>query len=323
MTSNFLDSAYAEATQLPKELVEKLDKKLITSKKQLITSEGSYSLFIKEKKDINSLELFIGGMKGGCLIIFIEDILSDTMLLDSLKYDSKCNLKEDLKEGSGTKHMMNTAFSYVKKHYPNIKYCRLYDRSNKECKSKLSDGSTPSMNLGLTHLMLKKKTWYESILGAYIINEQIRKEYEDFVSKLETIPINITFAKFDFDYLKYDKQLFLKINAKYNLDLPNLFIKHKYYYTLFKELREKITNDVDSCLFFGAIIYKLMTNISNDKSRLFFSVMWMFPMTSIIDIDFTEEKYENDLVGGAIYSYTNIKYLYDTYSNNINSLELF
>jgi hypothetical protein len=302
---------------------EKLDKKLITLKKELITDKGTYILYLIENKNLDMLELFFGGTQGGCLIIFIENTKSDIALLDSLKYDSKCNLENDLKESSGTKHLINTAFSYVKKHYPNIKYVTFSDRSTKDCKTKLQNGSIPSMNLGLTHLLLKKTTWYESILGAYIIDEHIRTEYNEFVKTIETIPINMSFDKFDFKYLKYDRQLFLKLNKKYNLDLPNLFTKHKYYYTLFKELREKITDDIDSCLFFGAIIYKLMTDISNDKTRLFLSASWMFNLKNIDNVEFTDKSFLNDLVGGMSVLFFSIQNVYDTHLNNINSLELF
>jgi hypothetical protein len=108
---------------------DKINNKLITVKKEITTSNGTYSLFIKEYAFSNGTDLFFGETKDGCLIITVKNLDSDTIILDIVKYNSKCNLKEDLKEGSETRHLINTAFSF-KKTLPNVKYCKLLDTSS-------------------------------------------------------------------------------------------------------------------------------------------------------------------------------------------------
>lgn len=298
---------------------DKLDKSLIKTKSKLITKKGSYSLFIKNNTMTNSIDLFFGGIKKGCISIYIDNIRDNTVILDSLKYDSKCNLEQDLESGSGTKHMLNTAFSYIKKKYPLVEYAKLIDASKKDCKTTLPNGTTPSINLGLTHLLLKKKTWYESILGATIENEQIRSEYENFTSQLETIPIKNNFNKFVNDYFRNDVGFLKYINNKYNLEIDKLFNESKYYFVFFKTLKEKITDEVDSCLFFSIFVYRFMNDISNKRIITFMSEYWVFPIKNLENIEFTEEEYDIKL-GGSFE-----KYEYEFtggYKPNLTSIKL-
>lgn len=308
MTSNYFD---------------KLDKEFITDKKKIITKKGTYSLFLSDKH--NNVDLFFGGIKKGCLNISI-DLKTDTAILDSLIYDSTCNLESDLEEGSGTKHMITTIFSYIKQNYPQIKYGKLIDTSFKTCKYRLPDLTYPSMNLGLTYLMLNKKTWYESFLGATIDDQNIKEEYNEFVSKIETIQITLSFDQF---YIKYFRQFIINnkfnpliyLNNKYNLEIPNLYSSHKYYYTLFRELRQKIKDDTESCLFFSIFIYKFMIDISNSTVLKFTGTYWKFPLDKILDIDFRESKYDIQL-GGEISDYFNNGNFYSGFFSGSSSIAL-
>jgi hypothetical protein len=308
MTSNYFD---------------KLDKELITDKKKIITETGTYSLFLSEIQ--NSVDLFFGGIKKGCLNISIN-LNSDTAIIDSLIYDSKCNLQSDLEEGSGTKNMISTVFSYIKQNYPQITYGKLIDTSFKTCKYRLPDLTYPSMNLGLTYLMLNKKTWYESFLGAVIEDKHIKKEYDEFVSTIETIRITLTFEQF---YIKYFRQFSLNLNfnplfyldTKYSLNLPDLYSNHKYYYTLFKEVRQKIKDDTDSCLFFSTFIYKFMIDISNSNILKFTGTYWKFPLNNTKEIHFTLESYNIQLGSGISYYFNNGNF-YSGFFSGSSSLAL-
>ena len=93
------------------------------------TEKGTYSATIEANPLTNSFCLYLGGTIKGCVIIFLEDYKNiDIAILDSIKYNSSCNITNTLEEGDGTKHMIFTALNilfdnnglYLSKLYPHL-----------------------------------------------------------------------------------------------------------------------------------------------------------------------------------------------------------
>lgn len=252
----------------------------------------------------NSFYLHLGGLETkGCVILYINDYKSsDTAILDTIKYDLKCNIAQDLEEGIGTKHMIFTALNILMYYFPNLKYVKLLDTSHKNCSKVNKLGATPSMNLAVYYMLFYKKTWYENLLGAYPIEPANLIKYNNFVDKLDSIEITMPFLKFINTYFKdNDLKYVIDLNKHYNLELDKLYNNSKTYFEFLLSVKTKINDKEEICKFFGIFLYTFMNDISNGIIANILGNYWIFSTSHIYKIKFKEEPFieSESLTGGA------------------------
>lgn len=144
---------------MSKNLLETLDEYLNETNHIIYTPECDYSAYIEANRFSNSFTLLLGGVKKGCVKIYVEDINNENALIDSISYDSDCNIQKNLTQGTGTKHLVHTALNIIIKYFPNIKYFTLLDTSHIKCDNIKETGSTNSLNLGLYFMIFNNQTW--------------------------------------------------------------------------------------------------------------------------------------------------------------------
>lgn len=104
-------------------------------------------------------------------------------------WDEKCALNKRLSTGTGTRHMLSTILSIIKKHFRWIKYMCYTDNSDIHC-----NGNT-DVELYILYISLNGKTWYEKYFNGYIEDETLRNKYTAAIKQLYNpdakIPFNI------------------------------------------------------------------------------------------------------------------------------------
>jgi hypothetical protein len=230
----------------------------------IITKESTYIATIEIQKPTNSLTLYLGGIKRQCVIINVSNYTdTNTAYLASIKYDSSCNITDTLEEGKGTKHMIFTALNIIKKHIPSILWVTLIDTSEKKCKA----DKTHTINIGFVSILLYKKTWYERLFNAKLVDSELDKKYEELKIKLDTIRFKYSFINFIKKYFisEKDRGIIIDIQKKYNFRFENIYNEtHGYIILFIQKISEKITDKTDLCVFFSYFIYPFMVESTND-----------------------------------------------------------
>ena len=255
------------------------------------TDRSTFISTITANSMTNSFYLHLGGLETkGCVILYINDYKSsDTAILDTIKYDSKCNITQDLEEGSGTKHMIFTALNILVYYFPNLKYVKLLDTSHKNCSKVNKLGATPSMNLAVYYMLFYKKTWYENLFGALPIEKENLIKYNKFIDNLDSIAITMPFLKFINTYFKgADLKYIVDLNNKYSLKLDELYNSSKTYVEFLSTVKTKIDNKEEICKFFGTFLYTFMNDISNGITSNILGDYWIFSTKNIYKIKFKE-----------------------------------
>lgn len=287
------------------DLLNKLYKNEKITNYKIYTDKCIYTTTIEANSLTNSFYLYLGGTNKGCVIIYINDYKeSDTAILDTIKYDSKCNITEDLEEGTGTKHMIFTALNILMYYFPHLKYVKLLDTSFKKCSRVNKIGATPSMELAVYFMLFHKKTWYESLFGALPIEPNNLEKYKVFISKLDSIPIDKPFFTFIKQYFRdNDLKYIVDLNNKYNLELDKLYNTTRTYSEFFNKLKEKIKDKSEICSFFGIFLFRFMGDISDKLTTTILGDYWIFS-TDIIHtnkIKFREEQVDIVSFNGGEY----------------------
>ena len=255
------------------------------------TDKCTFISTITENSMSNSFYLHLGGTSKGCVIIYIDDYkMTDTAILETIKYDSKCNITEDLEEGTGTKHMIFTALNILMYYFPRLKYVKLHDSSFKNCYRGDKNGATPSMVLATYFMLFHKKTWYDSLFGAKPIKPEYKINYTEFLERMDSIPITLPFLRFINTYFRdRDLKYVVDLNNRYNLQLDKLYSSSKTYSELFHTVKEKIGDKEEVCIFFGIFLFRFMNDISNETTSKILGDFWIFPTENIIKVHFREE----------------------------------
>ena len=95
------------------------------------------------------------------------------------KYYAACAENMNLPKGKGTKEMILSSLSFVKKLCPFVEEFDLNDASSKEC-----DTGGP-ISLPYFYITQKWQTWYEGIFNAYLKPVSLYKEYRDALKTLQ------------------------------------------------------------------------------------------------------------------------------------------
>lgn len=120
----------------------------------------------------NVHKVYVGGKKLCVAISVYLDMEEDSHPnIDTLTYDTECNIENNLMQGSGTVHLLKSAMTFVRRMYPQHKTCsfELIDKSHITCSS--PNKHTVILPLCYYYIMKYGGTWYEKKLGA-------RKKYD-------------------------------------------------------------------------------------------------------------------------------------------------
>ena len=218
-----------------------------------------------------SYEFNLGGSEY-CSYIGIYSKNNTEAHISEFKYNSKCNIGEDLKSGIGTKHLLNTAMSLIALIFPKIKIFYLNDTSNKSCHTML-DKPIRNVNLGFYSILFYKNTWYGRIFNAKLEDINLQKKLNGSLSKLSSIDIKLNYDEFKNRFLiNIPIDQLQKYLDTYNIEL--LYNKTNCYYDFFESLKQTINNETELCIFMSYFIIEFMLFI-NDEFYKIFSAKWM------------------------------------------------
>jgi hypothetical protein len=105
---------------------------------------------------------------GNCVTLSIS-IPSHDCLLEYVMYDAGCNIHKDMKNGTGTKDMLDCAFYLCYLLDDGLSYIRLRDSSKKDM-----------VILWHSYISLHSKTWYEKHFRAYFYSssKKTKEKYD-------------------------------------------------------------------------------------------------------------------------------------------------
>ena len=240
--------------------------------------------FLKNGKPYaGSLDL--GGVKRVCVRISVNvpDLTnederfrntrgSEVAVIHWIGYSEECSLTSDMPSGEGTRHMVRTAMTLVKKVFPWIERFRLYDSSNINC----VDNSF-KVSLADIQISLHGKTYYERYFGAYLEFESIRTDYLERVREMKTAPM-------------LDFELFCRHNRVFSKEIES-YIKGPYessnsYADFFKQLQAKCDGDPDNKKYCFVTNEFLETFLTNKLSGRYKTTEWIIDMDKIRQVTY-------------------------------------
>jgi hypothetical protein len=196
------------------------------------TLYGTFRVTISDDNDHDTMSrrvtklgtnISIGG-KNTC-VFFSVPVDKNTAYLSNLKTtDGGCEITDKIISGKNTVGMVNLGITIIRKIAPHIQYIRLEDMSDFPCK--FDNGSVVGISMMLYELAFYQQAYYERRFGAYLLNDTMRKMYEDYKSGfLEHLPNDFSFNNKDLEdilrplYLesKNWKEFFDKVH-----ELPNV-----------------------------------------------------------------------------------------------------
>lgn len=124
-----------------------------------------YAKIVKQYPNVH--KVYFGGKRLCVSISVYLDMDEDNHPnIDTLSYNEKCNIEENLAQGKGSLHLLKSAMYFVMKTYPQHNKCcfELIDKSYITCTSP----NNRFINIPLSYYYIMKHggTWYEKKLGA-------------------------------------------------------------------------------------------------------------------------------------------------------------
>ena len=170
------------------------------------TLYGTFRVTMNDDNDYNAMSrtatklgtnISIGG-KNTC-VFFSVPVNKDTAHLTNLKTtDGGCEITDKIISGQNTVGMVNLGFTIIRKIAPHIQYIRLEDMSDFPCD--IDNGRTVGISMILYELAFYQQAYYERRFGAYLINDTMRKMYQDYKSGfLEPLPKDFSFNNRDLE----------------------------------------------------------------------------------------------------------------------------
>ena len=147
----------------------------------LETAEYDYHSHLRIMRNggrLLSAGLRIGGMTRGCLSLTYFPVNDHTLHINKIDYNERCATKGNLPRGTGTRHMLLTALSYMLAHDEfgsAIKHVTLDDASKVPCR--MGEGKMQDVSLMYLYIALHGKTWYQEKFGAFVHNVTLRETY--------------------------------------------------------------------------------------------------------------------------------------------------
>lgn len=103
----------------------------------------------------NLHKVFVGGKKK--CVAFSVYLEEPAPQIDGIGYDSRCNIDQDHRRDTGTKHMVLTALQFVRMQYPHVETFQVRDTSTIDC----AEGRY-RMSLACFYLLHHHATYYEA-----------------------------------------------------------------------------------------------------------------------------------------------------------------
>ena len=247
-------------------------------------SNYEFKVVISTNKEDGSTLIKTGSERSGKPCIVCTVTTDDKLAVDFIEYDPNCSDTSDLKTGQGgTVVMLYTTLKFIVQQYPHIKVVELYDESKFNC-------GGYQVNLVMLRLILRKETWYQSIIPGIQTDYDTIQVIEINNKRLDsTVQSNIlekfkTFAKYNPDVGRYLR----KINVKLRRIVEDSIEKGKTLRQLLITINEQI-----GCLFFHYFLHTLLlVDISNNKWSV--TLENLTPILEKLDITIESNKNPRD-----------------------------
>lgn len=157
------------------------------------TYHAHLKIMFRGADEILSAGLSIGDVRRGRVNMTFYPLNNDTLHISGIDYsdvsrdasNEKCATSGSLPRGTGTKHMVQTAISFMLSHPTfgsSIKHITLDDASSVPCKFK---DRVTNVSLMFSYIALNGKTWYQARFNAFVQNECLRKQYDECILQLK------------------------------------------------------------------------------------------------------------------------------------------
>ena len=227
-----------------------------------------------------SYDVLMGGKLKGCVQIMVKSKhhndfdRSDKSIaqLLSVKYDKNCDNKGTLETGTGTQHMIRTAFNIVLRWFPWIRSFSFTDASSKHCRP-----NGQEVSLAQYYMALHGQTWYERNFKARIYNDFLWEKYKkqrEILQDPEIKPI------------KYNKMRGL-FNLPKDKEKSKLFESSRTLGDYFRVLND--TMDKESlCDYLEPWIERFVDMIMDEHINRFWKVLWIIYVDDIQPVSFKD-----------------------------------
>lgn len=247
---------------------------LIINSHYHLTIKKRYLFDIKTMRDdyskLLSASFYLGGPNIRCIEINYMSGF-DFAKLSSIAFDKRCNILQNLLDGSGTHHMINTCFQFIKQQYGDkIKYLKLDDTSKKDC----PDGNF--IVLFSYSIAYYGKTWYEKHYNAYLFDEKKQDDYKKYLERLTSEEFKIKYQSEVLGLLPHDI-------------LRTLFISTSTFQDFFNQIKTIIQGHNNLCDFSADWLDTIIDYFIFDQTMSNYKIDWVIPLENIKTNDLTIE----------------------------------
>lgn len=151
---------------------------------------------MRSSRGILSAGLRVGGMRRGCIDMTYSPMNNHTLRINSIDYSEKCAVEGNLPRGTGTKHMVLTALSYMLQHPDfgeKIQHITLDDASSVPCMFK--NNTVHNVSLMYLYIAMHGHTWYQSRFNAFIQAESVRNTFKTHMARMNDSTFKSTIQK--------------------------------------------------------------------------------------------------------------------------------
>ena len=219
-------------------------------------SNYEFKVIISTNKEDGSTLIKTGSERREKPCIVCTVTTDDKLVVDFIEYNPNCSDTSDLKRGQGgTVVMLYATLKFITQEYPQIKVVELIDGSTFNCKGY-------QVNLVMLRLILKKETWYQSIIPGIKTDDDTIQVMAINNKRLDSTVQSIILKKFEI-VAKHNpdvRRYFRKINVKLTRVVKDAIESGKTLRQLLIAINEQI-----GCLFFHYFLHPLLLDISLNK----------------------------------------------------------
>ena len=200
-------------------------------------------------------------------------------------FDKNCSTDGALQKGTGTKHMIVTAMSFIQIKCDWVKTFNVNDASTITCFDAVE------MSLPHISIMLSEKTWYEKQFGAKITESSKHQFYRNRLSLLRSVEEKLAFPfKAFIDAFKVPRKTFIYFKPLYDTSAT--------FSELFQNLKKTFPDQTAFCRAVYPWGKNLISYIVTD--RIDFNMLkWVFenskPVTALTITDVADESMPADV----------------------------
>jgi hypothetical protein len=251
---------------------------------EIITNDHNYIASIIEDLKYNIFRFYLYNMqKKRICIWFSAEENKDTVCIESIEIQKNINILEILEDGKEIKMIIFIALNLLKNKFSYIKYATFHEKFSKLDERWNQYGATISTTASIIYLCYHNKTWFEDVLGATLVDTEIKEKYQKVKSMLlEDFKLD---SYFSFD--TYNPDL-IALQEKYNLIIEDVYHECKFVMPFINRLKEIITDVNDLYKILDMFLYRTIMFYTNQHSTNILAGKWIISLDSIIKMDFKE-----------------------------------